>query len=85
MSESLLSGRAKRLLAMIRGPHSWIHNEGEWMPLGRVEGVGRKTCAELVDAGIIEEKYPDRRGTYGSFFYRLKPYAEDFGDLWIAD
>jgi hypothetical protein len=90
--ESVLSGRAKRLLAMIRDPHSWIHEDGEWMALGRVTNVGRRTFAELVNAGIIEEKYPDHRNrTYGSYFYRLKPsiesfpYAEDFGDLWIAD
>ena len=91
-----LSTRATRLLSMIRDPQSGVYtfphrHDGEWMRLtgmwdpvtGMPLGIGRKTCAELVKAGILEA----RLGGYGQVWYRLTTPQDDddLGDLWVAD
>ena len=94
MSDLKLSLRAKILLAMIRDPQSEVYEyylDGPWMCLSCVPNMGPKTCAELVEVGILKER---PLGTWSSNerrWYRLAtpvaeplPEHEDFGDLWVA-
>jgi hypothetical protein len=92
MTQKPLSRRAQRLLAIIHDP-AFVEKQrasfgGDWMALPHAGNFGGKTFAELVNAGIIEERYPEHRHrAWGSYWYRLrKPelFDEDFGDLWIA-
>lgn len=92
-----LSHRAERLLAMIRDPLSAAYAEsrydldGEWMrlvPIGRIiphgirHGIGLKTCAELVAAGILIECPHGSWSACGRHWYRLAMSPEEFADLW---
>ena len=85
--ESVLSGRARRLLAVMRASSRAegydFMEDGEWFRASLVEYIGQKTINELCAAGLIEPRTSDRY----SQWYRLVIDNEDlsdFGDLWIA-
>jgi hypothetical protein len=71
-----LSTRAYNLLAMIRDPQSDVYKydfrrDGPWMALTRVPNIGPKTCAELVESGILVERPRDHWSGYDKRWYRL--------------
>lgn len=66
-------------------------NDG-WTQVYPIPQIGLATILELIEAGIVEERYPQhyrKQGTFASQRYRLRraepfPEHEDFGDLWVA-
>jgi hypothetical protein len=89
MSE--LGLRAERLLAAFRDQdNDSVGRDGAWMNAYYLSGIGRKTCDELVKAGILKERPRGPWSGYGALWYRFAtaeaeptPGDEDFGDLWV--